>query len=201
MEFILLVVIVVVGTVIKKLSERSTTGSAARNARVQQLLQKRLATPPAGQQHPAAPTSLPAYQQLGLNQRRPQQKSLPAPQADVDTRVRELMASHKEVAAIRLLCDERDMGIIEAQEYARGLTAPLATHTTSTAGSPQAAAEPIEEESRYVGSAAFAESVFDLGSEGSVWASGWVDEPVREDRSDMDELWQTVRNAGAPRPS
>ena len=56
----------------------------------------------------------------------------------------------------------------------------------------------MEEETRYVGSAAFAESIFDLDREEDTWASGWVDTPEPEDRTDIDELWQTVANP--PRP-
>jgi hypothetical protein len=121
---------------------------------------------------------------------RPPQNNLPAPKQDIDTRVRELMRTGSEVAAIRLLCDERDMGILEAQEYARGLVNPAGTTRVDDA-------EP-EEETRYVGSAAFAESIFDLDREQDVWASGWVDTPEPEDRTDIDELWETVRNP--PRP-
>ncbi len=58
---------------------------------------------------------------------------------------------------------------------------------------------PVEEETRYVGSAAFAESIFNLDPEENTWASGWVDTPEPDDRSDIDELWQTVRNP--PRPT
>ena len=34
----------------------------------------------------------------------------------------------------------------------------------------------------------------------NVWASGWVDEPEPEDRSDIEELWQTVGNPPRPTP-
>ncbi|MEV6416012.1 hypothetical protein [Kribbella sp. NPDC051718] len=123
--------------------------------------------------------------------------SLPAPNSPLERRVRELMKSGNEVPAIRLLCDEQDLGIIEAQKYARSLIAP--------AGKPQAATSdsdrPERDENRYVGSAAFAESVFDLDRDENVWASGWVEKPEPDDRSDMDELWQTVRNAGRPSPN
>jgi hypothetical protein len=100
------------------------------------------------------------------------------------------------------------MGIIEAQEYARSLVRPPGTPRASrrtensgTTDRPVADARPSEEENRYVGSAAFAESVFSTDTDENVWASGWVDKPEQDDRTDMDELWQTVRNAGAPRPS
>lgn len=124
-----------------------------------------------------------------------QQATVPAPGSALERRVRELMKSGNEVPAIRLLCDEQDLGIIEAQKYARSLIAP--------AGKPGQAAsdgrsERGEDENRYVGSAAFAESVFDLDRDENVWASGWVEKPEPEDRTDMDELWQTVRNAGRP---
>jgi hypothetical protein len=173
---------------------------------------------PAGFQQPGQPYPdpwLPAYQPppppphvgRGQKQHRPPQNNLPAPKGDVDSRVRELMAAHNEVGAVRLLCDEQDMGIIEAQEYARSLVlppgAPGKTRRTEDPGTtdrPAAEAGP-EEESRYVGSAAFAESVFSTDPDENVWASGWVDKPEQDDRTDMDELWQTVRNAGAPKPS
>jgi hypothetical protein len=183
-----------------------------------QALRSKGQFPPPGQYQQPAPfqqnpvTWLPAYQPppppphvgRGLKQHRPPQNNLPAPKGDVDTRVRELMAAHNEVGAVRLLCDDRDMGIIEAQEYARSLVRPPGqrpsrrTEEATTQGAGSAA---IEEETRYVGSAAFAESVFSTSADENVWASGWVDKPEAEDRSDMDELWQTVRDAGKPRPS
>ena len=116
------------------------------------------------------------------------------------------MKTGQEVAAIRLLCDEQDMGIIEAQEYARGLIAPPSKPSAGKADKPAPSSSDREEspavrdeETRYVGSAAFAESIFDLDRDENVWASGWVDKPEPEDRSDMDELWQTVRDNGRPR--
>jgi hypothetical protein len=167
-----------------------------------------------GQPYPVAwmptyqPPPPPPHVDRGLKQHRPPQNRLPASKGDVDTRVRELMASHNEVGAVRLLCDERDMGIIEAQDYARSLVrppgTPRATRRTEDSGTtdrPVAAAGPVEEDSRYVGSAAFAESVFSTDPDENEWASGWVDKPEQDDRTDMDELWQTVRNAGAPKPS
>jgi hypothetical protein len=170
---------------------------------------------PAPFEQPSPVTWLPAYQPppppphvgRGLNQHRPPQNNLPAPKGDVDARVREMLASHNEVGAVRLLCDERDMGIIEAQEYARSLVRPPGTpraarrtEDSGATGRPVADAG-LEEESRPVGSAAFAESVFSADPDENVWASGWVDKPEQDDRTDMDELWQTVRNAGAPKPS
>ena len=108
------------------------------------------------------------------------------------------MRTGHEVGAIRLLCDERDLGILDAQEYARALVAPTSTNLRLAARTRPRTPEPDEDESRYVGSAAFAESIFDLDREEDVWASGWVDTPEPDDRSDIDELWQTVRNP--PRP-
>jgi hypothetical protein len=169
---------------------------------------------PAGFEQPGQPYPvpwLPAYQPppppphvgRGLKQHRPPQNNLPAPKGDVDSRVRELMAAHNEVGAVRLLCDEQDMGIIEAQKYARSLVLPPGktrrTEDSGTTDRPAAEAGP-KEESRYVGSAAFAESVFSTDPDENVWASGWVDKPEQDDRTDMDELWQTVRNAGRPSP-
>ena len=166
--------------------------------------------PPAAQYQPPAQHQPPAQwlPTYGPPQgHRPPQHNLPTPKKDTDTRVRELMNAGSEVAAIRLLCDEQDMGILEAQEYARTLVAPAGP---APAQSKPAAAAPAQskpaaatapestEETRYVGSAAFAESIFDLDREEDTWASGWVDTPEPEDRSDIDELWQTVRNP--PRP-
>ncbi|GAA1671044.1 hypothetical protein GCM10009745_12120 [Kribbella yunnanensis] len=128
----------------------------------------------------------PAYQQPSYQQRGP------TPKPNLDARVRELMQAGNEVGAVRLLSDERDLGLLEAQQYARSLVSP----GTATEA---AAAPAAEEESRYVGSAAFAESIFNLDPEEDTWASGWVDTPEPEDRSDIDELWQTVRNP--PRPT
>lgn len=123
---------------------------------------------------------------------RPPQNNLPAPRQDLDARVRELMRTGNEVGAIRLLCDARDLGILDAQDYARALVAPAGINPVSDS-------EQDGDESRYVGSAAFAESIFDLDrEEENVWASGWVDTDEPDDRSDIDELWQTVRNP--PRP-
>ena len=127
---------------------------------------------------------------------RPPQHNLPAPKQDLDARVRELIRTGNEVGAIRLLCDEQDLGILEAQKYARALVAPAARAQSPAAA--DAEPEPDEDGTRYVGSAAFAESIFDLDREDNVWASGWVDTSEPEDRSDIDELWQTVANP--PRP-
>jgi hypothetical protein len=133
---------------------------------------------------------------------RPPQNNLPTPKGEFEQRIRELMASGNEVTAVRLLCDEQDMGIIEAQNYARSLVAPpgrpKAAQNSQEGPESAPRPEPAEEETRYVGSAAFAESVFDTDPDENVWASGWVDKPEPDDRTDMDELWQTVRNAGRP---
>ncbi|MEV8376304.1 hypothetical protein AB0P21_26415 [Kribbella sp. NPDC056861] len=126
--------------------------------------------------------------------------NFPAANSPLERRIRELMSTGHEVSAIRLLCDEQDLGIIEAQEYARGLVAPAgkAGASTDSAGS---RSDATDDENRYVGSAAFAESVFDLDRDENVWASGWVDKAEPEDRTDIDELWQTVRNAGGRPPT
>lgn len=147
-------------------------------------------------QPPQPPPWVPAYQQP-TQARRPQQSK-----GDLDTRVRQLMSTGNEVTAVRLLSDERDLGIIEAQKYARSLVAgPEKARSTAAAASDPDSTEPgKDEEFRYVGSAAFAESLFDTGGDENVWASGWVDKPEPEDRTDMDELWQTVQNAGRPKP-
>ncbi|QNE16679.1 hypothetical protein F1D05_00655 [Kribbella qitaiheensis] len=145
--------------------------------------------PPGQFQPPTPPPWVPAYQQPPAN-RAPQNKG------DLDSRIRTMMSTGNEVGAVRLICDEKDLGIIEAQKYARSLIAgPDKARST---GEP-----PIgkgDEETRYVGSAAFAESIFDNHVDDNVWASGWVEKPEVEDRTDIDELWQTVQNAGRPKP-
>jgi hypothetical protein len=126
---------------------------------------------------------------------RPQHNNLPTPTQDLDARVRELMKAGNEVGAIRLLSDEREMGILQAQKYARDLVAPPAARQQE-----DVADEP-DDERRYVGSAAFAESIFNLDDrDENVWASGWVDKPEPDDRSDIAELWQTVSNPPRPAP-
>ncbi|MEV6283607.1 hypothetical protein [Kribbella sp. NPDC051770] len=127
-------------------------------------------------------------------------------QRDLDSQVRELMKSGNEVAAVRLLSDELDLGIIDAQKRARALAsngnggnAPgrqASPASRSSAASPSTDSAP-EQETRYVGSSAFAESLFDTNRDDQeTWASGWTDVPEPDDRSDMDELWQTVRDHG-----
>jgi hypothetical protein len=150
---------------------------------------------PYGQVGWIQPPPGPAYQQPV---RRPQQSK-----GDLDTRIRQLMSTGNEVTAVRLLSDERDLGIIEAQKYARSLVAgpDKARSTADAASDPDSTGTgKDQEEFRYVGSAAFAESLFDTRGDENFWASGWVDKPEPEDRSDMDELWQTVQNAGRPKP-
>ncbi|RZU01653.1 hypothetical protein EV645_7748 [Kribbella rubisoli] len=127
---------------------------------------------------------------------RPQQSQLPVSNQDLDAQVRTLMNANNEVGAIRLLGEKRELGILEAQKYARSLVAPKTAPRSTDADESD---DPDEDDGRYVGSAAFAESIFNLDDrEENVWASGWVDKPEPEDRSDIDELWQTVRNT--PRP-
>ncbi|MFI5694290.1 hypothetical protein ACIA58_20745 [Kribbella sp. NPDC051586] len=145
---------------------------------------------PPAQYQPAQYNNLNPYQPPA---HRPQQSQLPSSNQDLDAKIRELMNANNEVGAIRLLGEQRGLGILEAQQYARSLVAPKTTPRSTEES------EPDEDDSRYVGSAAFAESIFNLDDrEENVWASGWVDKPEPEDRSDIDELWQTVRNA--PRP-
>ena len=128
---------------------------------------------------------------------RPQQNNLPSPKQDLDARVRELMNAGNEVGAIRLLSDQRELGILEAQRYARELVTPKTVPQQSAAGPDMS----DEDDRRYVGSAAFAESIFNLDDrDENVWASGWVDKPEPDDRSDIDELWQTVSNPPPPTP-
>ncbi|MEV0288232.1 hypothetical protein AB0H36_29285 [Kribbella sp. NPDC050820] len=217
LEFAIFVIVMIVVSVVGKVRKEASGGKNP-NARVQKLIEQvqnqylsqptqlqgqygssRPATPPPYQpQHQLSGQWLPSY---GPPQgHRPPQHNLLAPRQDTDNRVRELMKAGNEVAAIRLLCDEQDMGILEAQKHARALVAPpgSAPAQSKPATAPAPAPAPEEEETRYVGSAAFAESIFDLDREEDTWASGWVDAPEPEDRSDIDELWQTVANP--PRP-
>ncbi|GAA1565142.1 hypothetical protein [Kribbella karoonensis] len=129
---------------------------------------------------------------------RPPQNNLPSTKQDLDARVRELMNAGNEVGAVRLLGEERGLGLLEAQQYARSLVTPQTSAASGTAEKPD---EPDEDDGRYVGSAAFAESIFNLDDrDENVWASGWVDTPEPDDRSDIDELWQTVSNPPRPTP-
>ena len=157
-------------------------------------------TPPPGWVPP--PGMQPPPMQAPLPHHRPPQHQLPPPQGELDARVRELMANNQEVAAVRLLCDEADMGIIQAQAYARALvpseeqSQEQAEPTMTKSVAPP---EQATEEYEYVGSSAIASSIFEREDD-DVWASGWVDEPEPEDRSDIDELWQAVRDGGRPSP-
>ncbi|GAA1593322.1 hypothetical protein GCM10009804_57360 [Kribbella hippodromi] len=129
----------------------------------------------------------------------PPQNNLPRPQQDLDAQVRALMQAGNEVGAIRLLSDERDLGILEAQTYARSLVAPKTTPASTSSTATTAAEDSEQDDTRYIGSAAISESIFNLDDrDENVWASGWVDKPEPDDRSDIDELWQTVGNP--PRP-
>jgi hypothetical protein len=131
-------------------------------------------------------------------------------QRDLDSRVREMMKAGNEVGAVRLLCDEQDLGIIDAQKRARSLAAgnggngggsPERERQGASGSSASSPADTPEQETRYVGSAAFADSLFDTDRDDQeTWASGWKDVPEAEDRSDMDELWKTVRDHGRPGP-
>ena len=224
MEFAIFIVVMIVVSLVAKAKQQSAKPGEP-NARMQKLLERIQAqqgfsqpTQPHGKYtHPATPQlqHQPQFQPQAQYQppaqwlpsygppqgHRPPQNNLPKPKEDTDTRVRELMNAGNEVAAIRLLCDEQDMGILEAQEYARNLVAPADQQSTSPRQPPSESdpeSGPEEAETRYVGSAAFAESIFDLDREEDTWASGWVDTPEPDDRSDIDELWQTVRNP--PRP-
>ncbi|WP_337323972.1 hypothetical protein [Kribbella sp. CCNWLW197] len=224
-EFAIFIVIMIVASLVAKAKQQSAKPGEP-NARVQKLIERIQAqqgfnqpTPPQGQftqpatqfqpppqYQPPQPQYQPPAQWLpsyGPPQgHRPPQHNLPTPRKDTDTRVLEMMNAGNEVAAIRLLCDEQDMGILEAQTYARGLVAPAAPAPDQSKPTAATTSEPEgESETRYVGSAAFAESIFDLDREEDTWASGWVDTPEPEDRSDIDELWQTVRNPPRPGPT
>ena len=224
-EFAIFVIVFILVSVIGKARQQSTKRNTVpnprvpnprvQNPRVQKLIERIQAqqggnqpiqfkgqfsqAPPIQYQPPARYQPANPYQPPPAH--RPPQNNLPTATRDTDARVRELMSVGNEVAAVRLLSDEQDMSILGAQEYARSLVAPAGTAKPATPTAP-AASEPEqddEEESRYVGSAAFAESIFNLDDrDENVWASGWVDTPEPDDRSDIDELWQTVRNR--PRP-
>ncbi|TDD26049.1 hypothetical protein E1218_13860 [Kribbella turkmenica] len=233
-EFAIFVIVMIVVSVIGKARQQASKSGGRPNPRMQKLIERMQAqqggnvptqfqgqfTRPTGGQVPP-PQFQPQYQppaqwlpSYGPPQgHRPPQHHLPAARNDTDARVRELMEAGSEVAAIRLLCDEQDMGILEAQEHARALVGPPGTSPTPARPAQSAQAGPAapeqdeqgqdeqgqdEPETRYVGSAAFAESIFDLDRDEDTWASGWVDTPEPDDRSDIDELWQTVRNP--PRP-
>jgi hypothetical protein len=222
LEFAIFVIVMIVVSVVGKAKQQASKSDGRPNPRMQKLIERIQAqqggnVPVQFQGQFTQPTGGPVppqYQQPSQYQppaqwlpsygppqgHRPPQQNLPTPRQDTDARVRELMTAGNEVAAIRLLCDEQDLGILEAQEYARGLVAPAGTTTPEPARPPATVSSEQEEETetRYVGSAAFAESIFDLDREEDTWASGWVDTPEPEDRSDIDELWQTVRNP--PRP-
>ncbi|MFI5733418.1 hypothetical protein ACIA49_25110 [Kribbella sp. NPDC051587] len=138
------------------------------------------------------PYQPPATWQPAIPQHNYQQRG-PQPKPNLDARVRELMKSGNEVTAVRVLSDEMDLGLLEAQQYARNLVTP------ATPAKQAPAAQVVEDETRYVGSAAIAESMFAVDRDEDTWASGWVDTPEPDDRSDIDELWETVRNP--PRPT
>lgn len=176
--------------------------------------QQQVVQPMAGYVPPPAPAGwVPPYQAQQLNpgypqqqyqQRppahRPPQNNLPQPQGSLDDRVRELMAASNEVTAVRLLCDEAEMGIIQAQQYARSLVAPAKASAAPAANgsADSAGSDGSDIEERWSGSAAFGTSTFEREDE-NVWASGWVDKPEPDDRTDITELWDTVRNAGRPK--
>ncbi|MFC6159616.1 hypothetical protein [Kribbella jiaozuonensis] len=173
----------------RHLGERTSPGQAA------QLPGGSAQYPTTGMYQPPAQFQPPQYAPNAYQPpaHRPQQSHLPTSNQDLDAQVRKLMGANNEVGAIRLLGEQRELGILEAQQYARSLVAPKTAPRSTDED------EPDEDDNRYVGSAAFAESIFNLDDrEENEWASGWVDKPEPEDRSDIDELWQTVRNA--PRP-
>ncbi|MGC4938325.1 hypothetical protein [Kribbella sp. DT2] len=155
-----------------------------------------------GQFQPPAPWYPPQGQAQRAVHAKPSQR-------DLDHRVREMMQAGNEVGAVRLLCDEQDLGIIDAQKRARALVAPAGGNgggnggdgrDREAAGSSTSDGAP-DQETRYVGSAAFADSLFDANHDDAErWASGWVDKPEADDRSDIDELWKTVRERGLSGP-
>ena len=192
---------------VQRLMERIQAQQAASQPNpVQGQFTRPAQTFPAGQNVPVAqpyltPGALP-MQPAPVHQ--PQQKRLPTPTNDLDNRIRKLMSAGNEVGAVRVLCDERDLNIIEAQSYARSLMAAPRPNTkkkpeTKAPNTPSATAPTKprqDEETRYVGSAAFAESIFDTDRDENVWASGWSEPDEPDDRTDITELWETVRNSG-----
>jgi hypothetical protein len=205
---IIFAVFVIVGLIVKKLNGKSPARSRTNPYPRMQRLVERIQAEQRGNQPTQSRGRSGAAGQPG--QQVPPYQSPPAgrgtggrtqqskpPKGDFDKRVREMMASGNEVGAVRLLCDEQDMGIIEAQSYARALVAGPGRAPRRT-GESAARPDPGEGETRYVGSAAFAESVFSTDPDENVWASGWVEKPEQDDRTDIDELWQTVQNNGRP---
>jgi hypothetical protein len=196
---IIFAVFVIVGLIVKKLNGKSPARSRTNPYPRMQRLVERIQAEQRGNQPTQSPGPQASTHQSppagrGTGGRATQSKP---PKGDFDKRVREMMASGNEVGAVRLLCDEQDMGIIEAQSYARALVAGPGRAPRRT-GESDARPDPGEGETRYVGSAAFAESVFSTDPDENVWASGWVEKPEQDDRTDIDELWQTVQNNGRP---
>lgn len=164
------------------------------------------APPPGWVPQPVLPGTPPGQlpqQVTRLPHHRPPQHQLPAQQDVLDDRVRELMANNQEVIAVLMLGEEAGMAIIEAQEYARQLVPSAATTASQPTSSPRAqdaavTSEPAEEY-EYLGSTAIASSLFEVEDD-DVWPSGWVNTAEQDDRSDINELWQSVRDGGRPQP-
>jgi hypothetical protein len=154
---------------------------------------------PGWQPPPMAP--LPAHHPQPSH--RPPPHTLPTPQVDLDDQVRALMAADNEVAAVRLLCDEADMGIIEAQEYARALARGQAPESEQEQAAPQQHVPPPvvgsdrDEEWSFFGSAALGGTPADY-DERDEWASGWQEKPDPDQGKFIDELWQSIRDGSDP---
>jgi hypothetical protein len=131
----------------------------------------------------------------------PPPHTLPTPQIDLDDQVRALMAAGNEVGAIRLLCDEAEMGIIAAQEYARALVRAKSPGSEEQAVEAQPFVPPPvagrEEERSFFGSAALGGSPSDY-DERDEWASGWQETRDGSQQQFVDELWQSIREGANP---
>lgn len=131
----------------------------------------------------------------------PPSNNLPTPQIDLDDQVRALMAAGNEVGAIRLLCDEAEMGIIAAQEYARALVRGKAPEQEQQAEAepivPQVGSDQKPDEWSFFGSAALGGSPADY-DERDEWASGWQEERDPNEGQFIDELWQSIRDGSNP---
>lgn len=133
----------------------------------------------------------------------PPPHTLPTPQIDLDDQVRALMAAGNEVAAIRLLCDEAEMGIIEAQEYARALVRGKSLESEQNAVEagqvvpPPVAGAERDERWSFFGSAALGGTPTDY-DERDEWASGWQETRDTSQQQFVDELWKSIREGANP---
>jgi hypothetical protein len=155
LEFAIFIVIMIVVSLIGKAKQQQAKSGGAPSPRVLKLME-RIQAQQAAFAPPAPPHHVP-----------PPQRKLPTPRADTDTKVRELMNAGNEVAAIRLLSEEQGMGILEAQQHARALVALPGRNPASAQYAPKPESA---EDTPFVGSTAFAESIFDLDRDEDTWA-------------------------------